>query len=453
MRFPAEVKVGIFAVAAIGILVFATIRVGDKSVVGGGGTELTGIFNNASGIYPRATVEIAGVKVGLVKDLGLTPEGKAQVKMEVNRDVRLTQDTRCFLKTRGFLGEAYVELVPGDPAALPFENGAFCARTESGGDINSMVNQFNAIAGDVKDITSTISRWTNEKEGGEIAVTVRNLNEFVQVMHDISARNEENLDRIVSNMADLTHELKTMIQNNRGNVNASMESFASISRKIDEGRGSIGKLINDPETAEKLNDAVDSLNEALGGYKKMELSFGFHTEYLTSTSDFKNYFHVGLSPVPDTSVLFDLVSDNDPSPDRATQVNDITVGNTTTTVTTQTAATSRNSIRFSAQLAKKFYDFTIRGGIIESRGGVGMDYDKGPLSLQFSAFDFQTRFGQKPHLKALGQMNMTQNLFLVGGVDDPLNPAFSTDYFFGAGFQFVDDDLKSLLGMARVTGR
>ncbi|OGQ47162.1 MAG: hypothetical protein A3H42_02720 [Deltaproteobacteria bacterium RIFCSPLOWO2_02_FULL_46_8] len=453
MKLPVEVKIGLFAAIAVVILVFATIRVGDQSVISGGGMELIGIFNNATGIYPRATVEIAGVKVGLVKKLGLTPDGKAQITMEVNKDIHLTQNTRCFLKTRGFLGEAFIEVFPGDASLPPIKSGSFCVQTQGGGDVNSMVNQFNDIAGDVKDITSTFKQWTNEKEGGEIAKTVTNLNEFVQVMRDLSTRNEQNLDRIITNLADLTHELKNVVQNNKGNIDDSMESFASISRKIDEGRGTIGKLVNDPETVEKLNTAVDSLNDALGGYKTWELGFGYHMEYLTGTKDFKNYFHIGLNPTPDEGVIFELVSDNDPSPTRGTTVSDITVGGTTTSVTTQTASRSRTSLRYSAELAKKFYDFTIRGGVIESRGGVGLDYNKGPLALQFSAFDFQTKFNQEPHLKLLGQMNMTKSFYLVGGMDDPLNQTQPTDYFFGGGFQLIDEDVKSLLGFAKVGGK
>src|SRR3989338_6124344 len=104
-------------------------------------------------------------------------------------------------------------------------------------------------------------------------------------MRDLTTKNEQNLDRIVNNMADLTHEIKSMVQNSKQDVENSMDRIASITQKIDEGRGTIGKLVNDPETAQKLNDAVDSLNEALGGYKKMELGFGFQTEYLNRSEE------------------------------------------------------------------------------------------------------------------------------------------------------------------------
>ena len=449
MRFQIkpEVKVGLFVAVAIAIVTFATIRVGDQSVVAGGGYDLFAAFGNAAGLYPKASVEVAGVEVGVVKDIGLK-DGKALVKMAVKKKIQLPQNSVVFLKTRGFLGEAYVEIVPGDPTLPSLKEGEFFSRTDSGGDVTSMVNQFNAVAGDVKDITGTIKGWVNEEEGGAVANTVGNLNDFVRVLREVSLRNEQNLDRIMQNMADLTHELKGMVSNSRGNIEMSADRIASISQKIDEGRGSIGKLVNDPETVNKLNESLDNLTEALGGYRKMELGLGFHTEYLKATEDFKNYFDVSFGITPDEALLLALVSDTEPPLKRENRTTDITVGGTTTSVQTETVALQRNKLLFSAQMAKKFYNFTVRGGLIESTGGLGLDYSQGPLGVQFSAFDFQTKFNSKPHLKAMGTLALTENLYVTGGADDFLNPRQPVDYFVGGGFRLVDDQIKSLLGLS-----
>ncbi len=448
MKLKPEIKVGIFAILTVIIIIFATIRVGDQSIVAGGGYDLYAIFSNAAGLYPKAAVEVAGVDVGVVKDIGLTPDGKAKARLAIKKSVKFPQNSLAFLKTRGFLGEAYVEIITGDPHLPSLKKGDFFVKTESGGDVTTLVNQFGSVADDVKDITGTIKGWTNEEKGGEIATTVHNLNDFVRVLREVSVRNEQNLDRIMQNMADLTHEIKGMVSNSRANVELSSERIASISQKIDEGRGTIGKLVNDPETIQKLNDSLDSLNDALGGYRSLELSLGFHTEYLKSSEDFKNYFDIALGLTPDEAVLLSLVNDTEPPLKRENRTTNITVGGTTTTVQTETAVLQRNKLLFSAQLAKKFYNLRIRGGLIESTGGVGLDYAQGPLNAQFSAFDFQTKFNSKPHLKALGQLNLTQNLYLVGGADDFINPRQSIDYFVGGGFQIVDDQIKSVMGLS-----
>lgn len=450
MKLSNEMKVGLFAAAVIVLLAFVTIRVGDQSIVAGGAYEIEAVFSSASGLYPKASVEVAGVDVGVVKEIGLTDGGQALVTMGISKHIKIPPDSTIFLKTKGFLGEAYIEIVPGDPAKPALEDGGRIARSESGGDVSGLVNQFNGIAKDIQDITKTMKGWMSEEEGGAIASTVHNLDEFTRVMRDLSTRNEENLDRIMQNMADLTHELKQMVQNNKQDIDESMERVASITKKIDEGRGTLGKLVNDPETIEKLNASLDNLSDALGGYRQLELGLGFHTEYLNQTDDFKNYVSLALKPTPDTGLLLDVVSDPSPDTSRIRRETDVTVGGATTSIVTENEVLERDTIRFSAQLAKRFYDFTLRGGLIESKGGVGLDYDQGPVGLAFSAFDFETDFNEQPHLKFTGMLNVTPNFFLLGGADDVLNPAQRTDYFFGAGFQFVDEDVKSLLGLTRL---
>lgn len=450
MKLSNEIKVGLFAVVAIAIIAFATIRVGDQSIVAGGAYQIKTVFNNATGLYPKASVEVAGVDVGVVKKIELTPEGRALATLGVSKHVQIPIDSLVFLRTKGFLGEAYIEIVPGDPAKGLLKDGETITRTESGGDVTGLVNSFNGIAKDISEITKTIKGWVSEEEGGVIATTIHNLDEFTRVMRDVSTRNEENLDRIMQNMADLTYELKQLVQENKTDVDEAMERVASITKKIDEGRGTLGKLVNDPETVEKLNDSLDNLNDALGGFRQLELGLGFHSEYLNRSNDFKNYVSLELRPTPDEALLIDIVNDPAPDTSRSRRVSDITAGGTTTTVTTENSVLERDSIHFSAQLAKKFYDLTLRGGLIESKGGVGLDYTKGPMGLSFSAFDFETDFNEQPHLKFMGMVNVTPNLYLLGGADDVLNPAQRTDYFFGGGFRFVDEDIKSLLGFARL---
>lgn len=450
MRFRREVKVGLFAVGALALIVWATIRVGDQSIISRGAYELIATFRNASGLYPKASIEVAGVKVGLVKEVGLTREGLAKVVMGIQKDVRVTENSKAFLRSRGFLGEAYIEIIPGNPELPALKSGATMTQTESGGDISDMVDRFNSISGDVKEVSGTMREWVGHGEEGHIRHSVERLDEFVTVMRNLTVSNEKSLNNIIRNMADLTTELKDLIRESRGDVTDSTSRIASITQKIDEGRGSIGRLVNDGSTVEKLNDSLDNLNDALGGFRSMELGLGFHTEYLNRGKDFKNYVSLEVKPTPSESVLIDLVSDPSPDTSRERRISDITVGGATTKVTTENEILSRDRTLFSAQLAKKFYDFRIRGGIIESKGGIGLDYIPGFVNLHAEGFDFENDFNEKPHLKFMGTLNLTQNLYLLGGMDDPLNPAQKTDYFFGGGFRFVDENIKSLFSLARV---
>ncbi len=447
MRFgrnATEFKVGIFAVIVIALLAWATIRVGDKTAVSGRGYKLKVVFSNATGLKLKAPVELAGVEVGVVKDIELLDSREALVSLILSDRVKLPDDSTAILRTRGFLGETYVEIVPGTLGKPILKENSQIPYTIRTGDINSLIGQFNQIAEDIKHVTSSLRTMIDDDQTAPINRIVNNLDEFTKSIRDLTVRNSENVDRISDNLAAMTDQLREVIARGQHDIEESMERIASITRKIDEGKGTVGRLVNDEETVDKLNEAVDNLNQALGGYKRLEAEVGYHMEYLGRSNDFKNYVDLILRPSPDKAFMLGVVSDPNPNPTHTVRTTDVTVGNNTTRVTTDTGTIERNKLRWSAQLAKSFYDFTVRGGLIESTGGVGLDYKKGAVGLKFSAFDFQTRYGERPHLKIMADLDITKNFHVLGGADDFIAGGGRADWFVGAGFKFVDEDIKSV---------
>ena len=119
----------------------------------------------------------------------------------------------------------------------------------------------------------------------------------------------------------------------------------------------------------------------------------------------------------------------------------------TATTTTREVKTS-DTLKFSIQVAKRFKDLTLRGGIIESTGGVGMDYYmfKDSLKFTFEAFDFDSK--RNPHLKAGLTYNLNKYFFIVGGYDDFVSSLKLESPYLGIGFHFEDEDIKYILSNA-----
>lgn len=439
-----ETKVGVFSLIALMIIGFITLKVGSRSFIGSGGYEISVVIDHAIGIRTKTPVEVAGIKVGQVKKVELTDLRKARLTLLIEKDVVLPEDTKALVRSKGFLGEILIELVPGSDTAQILADGGQIQFGGQTGDVNVLLNQFSSIADDVKAVSSSLRDMVGTDKNSPVWNIVNNLEKFTGTL----AQNQANFDKIAGNLAELTEALRGTIVKSRENVEESLQRIASITKKVDEGKGTIGKLVNDDATVSKLNEAVDNLNGALGGLRQLETEVGYHTEYLGKSEEFKHYVNFTLRPKPDKAFIFDFVGDPTPSPSRVSRETTITSGGTTSTVTTDTSTVDRNKFRFSAQLAKQFYDVTVRGGIIESRGGVGLDYTKGPLGAQFSAYDFETDYGQMPHLKASGTLNVTKNLYLIGGADDMINKQQDTDWFVGAGIRLVDEDVKSLFSIS-----
>jgi len=103
----------------------------------------------------------------------------------------------------------------------------------------------------------------------------------------------------------------------------------------------------------------------------------------------------------------------------------------------------------SAQAGWQLSQFAVRLGLIDTTGGVGVDYSPNRrIRLTGEAFDFGKKRDEKAHLRMQGEYivrretQRTPALFVTAGVDNPLN---DTAFTFGGGIRWRDDDLKYLL--------
>ncbi|MFQ5988919.1 MAG: outer membrane lipid asymmetry maintenance protein MlaD [Candidatus Methylomirabilales bacterium] len=111
-RVDLEVVVGIFLLIGIFALAWISIRLGKMEVFGLGGYVVYADFPTVGGLKEGATVEIAGVQVGRVQDISLVSY-RARISMVINDGVELDEDTIASVKTKGLIGEKYVQLSPG----------------------------------------------------------------------------------------------------------------------------------------------------------------------------------------------------------------------------------------------------------------------------------------------------------------------------------------------------
>lgn len=111
-KFDIELAVGLFVLAGFLCLGYLSIRLGKMEVVGAKGYELHAIFSNSGGIKQGSTIVIAGVEVGRVKNITLE-NYQARVTLSLPREVKIQEDAIASIKTKGLVGEKYVEITPG----------------------------------------------------------------------------------------------------------------------------------------------------------------------------------------------------------------------------------------------------------------------------------------------------------------------------------------------------
>ena len=111
-RFGSELMVGLFMVVGILCLIYLSIRLGRMEIIGERGYKLYAEFSDVGGLKNGATIEIAGVEIGRVKKIFLS-DYQAKVEMEINPDIAIQEDAIAAVKTKGLLGEKFIQISPG----------------------------------------------------------------------------------------------------------------------------------------------------------------------------------------------------------------------------------------------------------------------------------------------------------------------------------------------------
>ena len=111
-KFDLELAVGLFMILGIVCLGYLSVKLGGVDFLGNQGYELDAVFSNSGGLKPGSSVVIAGVNVGRVKGV-LLDNYEARVSMAVPEGLKIQEDAIASIKTRGLIGEKYVEITPG----------------------------------------------------------------------------------------------------------------------------------------------------------------------------------------------------------------------------------------------------------------------------------------------------------------------------------------------------
>src|SRR2546429_8858858 len=104
-------------------------------------------FASANGLVPQAEVRVSGVHVGTVLAIDDGNDGGALVRMALQPDIRLRQDTRAVIRPKTLLGEKFVELVrPQGSDQAYLQSGATIPKAQTGQaiEIDDILNAMDA---------------------------------------------------------------------------------------------------------------------------------------------------------------------------------------------------------------------------------------------------------------------------------------------------------------------
>ena len=238
-----ELRVGIFTLIALAVLIFLLLNASGDFNPFERKFQLKANFTSAEGLREGGQVQLAGMPIGKVQEVKLRPPGGAdEPKVEATFTVSEIVD-----------GQPVSERIRTDSTAQ------LVASTVLGNDKVIDISPGTSAGQPVPEnyvlrsvVPATINQLT--VSGNEL---VQQLNRLAIPMTDIATKineGEGTLGRVI-NDEQLYENLNATIAQSRGTV----AELQSVARQLNRGEGTAGRLLNDPAIYNSINRSTEQL--------------------------------------------------------------------------------------------------------------------------------------------------------------------------------------------------
>lgn len=476
-------------------------------------------------------------------DLAANGDGRgynACAEIMVGKEYVLHEDAYAVVRQDGLLGVKFLEIVPGDPLSPKLSHGAALGKSgQPGAAIDEIMHQFKMVASNLNEITHSVKDSLFSQNGKarmadimqDVHIAAQRIANFTTSIDRIMVSREDDIQGIIKDVRIVAAEMKETLPLVRedihrltskltdetlpgfskgvekiaqvfdgdfGNVARKLEvaldsleeaalqtrdgfrSIGSVADKINDGKGLVGKLVNDDQAYNDLKVAVQGVRNYFSKAESLAIVVDSHLESMYCPAenfdmkDSKGYFDVRVHTNDEHFYTVQLMGTTKGKIKRTTtnKVYKDEKGNILSqeelfaklgdddqwqrfayAPKVESTILERDATKYGFQFGKIFNDVALRFGLFENSFGCALDYsipfDNDDLRwvTSLEMFDLRGRDrldDQRPHLKWINRIFILRNIYFNFGADDFIS-RHNANAFFGVGLRFADDDLKYFL--------
>lgn len=446
-----ELKVGLLAIATLASVVFMSIKITSNQSGFGEYVQYRTIIKDASGIFPKTPIRVAGINAGRIKEIALA-DNNAIITFEVLQKVSVTKDSKLKIKTVGFLGDKYLEIVVGDSTEKLTENGFIPA--EEGGGIEALVKDTSGILKDVKVVIASLKdSLAPENEKPPLTVILNDVKESMAALKRVLTGNEESFNDIIANLEEFSADIAYQVNNkNSDSAMSDIQQVLGHAKKVSAdlekimadmkaGKGTMGKLLVEEQIADEVRQTLSGVRQLVTRVNnlrtEMEVYTGANTLYGAESN-----FGLRLYPSPERFYELGVVTSEFGVEDESIISTDVNGVKTTELRSVQ----QKNTFLFNIQMGRHIHNWVLRGGLIQSTGGIGVDYELEDWGSKFSldVYDYRDDIG--PNLRFAFEHQLYNVLYGRIRVEDIIEQGVGSTTF-SLGIKFTDEDIRGLLAL------
>jgi phospholipid/cholesterol/gamma-HCH transport system substrate-binding protein len=274
MKNTLETRLGLFFALAL-IAAFLILEMLGGFTFFQKGYRLNALFNNVQELKVGDPVKMAGVEIGRVEAVALT-NTQVRVTLRVHDEgTQVRTDSKATIKFVGLMGQNFISVDFGTANGVVATDGAYLQSAEQP-DLSQLMAKLENVATGVENLTRSFSGDTINNLLGPVTDFLKQnqqpLTESIANMRTISANiadGKGTVGKLINDPALYDSAMTTLstLQTNLGNMSGELQATLADARAtvadMRAGKGTIGKLMTDESLFNETKDAMTQMKEIM----------------------------------------------------------------------------------------------------------------------------------------------------------------------------------------------
>ncbi|MFH1878541.1 MAG: MlaD family protein [Candidatus Omnitrophota bacterium] len=205
MKFSNEIKSGIVVIAAVAIAVLFFAKTANFRTQK---YEVKTFFVYAGNLKTDALVKLSGIEVGRLKKLNFVYGDNTRVEctLEIDAAAKIRKDSIAYVGSAGFVGDAFVGITPGKSPEFLAPDSVIAS--EDPIQMRELMKKADSIA--------------------------TNLDATLSEVKSLIADNRANIDTMITNFKDISIDVKSLFSDNRQKLDNIVINLESTTKNFEE---------------------------------------------------------------------------------------------------------------------------------------------------------------------------------------------------------------------------
>jgi len=267
MKITKEIKVAVLVILSIVLFYWGFAFLKGKNLFDTS-TKLYAVYDNVAGLVEAAPVTLNGLIIGKVNTIEMLPDGKMKVELVItNEQIKIAKSSEAQIMDSGLIGGREIAILNNFSDTNYTQSGDILKTSNKLGLTAELANQIGPVKDKVEvllenanklieNLNTTLDASTQQKLKASIASLEKTMSEFSQISknaNEILSENKSKLNTTLSNFEKTSGNLNSMTTSlEKANLGATVKKLEAtltnvngIVSNLEQGKGSMGKLLND----------------------------------------------------------------------------------------------------------------------------------------------------------------------------------------------------------------